>query len=67
MKKISFLLAMLASVAASAIVTVTPISTNYTVPPTVTFKVEWTNTPTAPYNSRVWVWVDFCSITGTTP
>ncbi|MDR3133555.1 MAG: hypothetical protein LBU42_05975 [Prevotellaceae bacterium] len=67
MKKILFSFAMLVSVAANATVTVTPISTNYTVPPTVTFKVEWTNTPTAPYNNRVWVWIDFCPVTGTTP
>ena len=57
---------MLASVAASATVTVTPINTEYSTQK-VTFKVEWTNSPTAPYNNRVWIWIDFCPITGTTP
>ncbi|MDR3133368.1 MAG: hypothetical protein LBU42_05015 [Prevotellaceae bacterium] len=66
MKKIFFLLAMLASVAASATVTVTPLSTDYS-ENKVTFKVEWTNTPSAPYNNRVWVWIDFYPVTGATP
>ncbi|MDR0694046.1 MAG: hypothetical protein LBF81_01930, partial [Prevotellaceae bacterium] len=64
--KIFFLFAMLASVAASAAVTVTPLSTDYAVQK-VTFKVEWTNTPTAPYNNRVWIWIDFCPVSGVTP
>ncbi|MDR3134372.1 MAG: hypothetical protein LBU42_10220, partial [Prevotellaceae bacterium] len=50
----------------SATVTVTPIRTDYS-KREVTFKVEWTNTPAAPVNNRVWVWVDFCTVTGTTP
>ncbi|MDR2358980.1 MAG: hypothetical protein LBD87_04155, partial [Prevotellaceae bacterium] len=33
----------------------------------VTFSVSWTNSPTAPYNNRVWVWVDLCPVTGTSP
>ena len=61
-----FFFAMLASVAASATVMVTPISTDYTVQ-MVTFSVSWTNSPTAPYNNRVWIWIDFCPVTGTTP
>ncbi|MDR3134211.1 MAG: hypothetical protein LBU42_09395 [Prevotellaceae bacterium] len=63
--KLFFLLAMLIGVAASATVTVTPLSTDYSTNK-VTFKVEWTNTPSAPYNNRVWVWIDFCPVTGTT-
>ncbi|MDR3134003.1 MAG: hypothetical protein LBU42_08310 [Prevotellaceae bacterium] len=66
MTKIFFPLAMLISVAASATVKVTPLSTDYSTNK-VTFKVEWTNTPSAPYNNRVWVWIDFCPVTGTTP
>ena len=66
MKTILFFLAILASVVASATVKVTPISTDYA-SQKVTFKVEWTNSPNAPYNNRVWVWIDFCPITGTTP
>ncbi|MDR3133549.1 MAG: hypothetical protein LBU42_05940 [Prevotellaceae bacterium] len=66
MKNIFFLFAMLASVAASATIKVTPLSTDYS-ENKVTFKVEWTSTPTAPYNNRVWVWVDFCPVTGATP
>ncbi|MDR2359604.1 MAG: hypothetical protein LBD87_07405, partial [Prevotellaceae bacterium] len=61
MKKLSFLSAMLASVAASATVTVTPLSTDYAAKK-VTFSVSWTNSPTAPYNNRVWVWVDLCPV-----
>ena len=66
MKKNLFLFAMLASVAASATVTITPISTDYAAKK-VTFKVAWTNSPTAPYNNRVWVWVDLCPVSGVTP
>jgi uncharacterized protein (TIGR02145 family) len=66
MKKTFFFFAMLASVAASATVTVTPISTDYA-EKQVTFKVAWTNTPSAPNNNRVWIWIDFCPVTGTQP
>jgi hypothetical protein len=65
MKKNLFFFAMLASLAASATVTVTPISTDYP-NKKITFKVAWSGTAT-PYDNRVWVWVDFCPITGTTP
>jgi uncharacterized protein (TIGR02145 family) len=61
-----FFFAMLISVAAGATVKVTPLATDYSIQK-VTFKVEWTNLPTAPHNNRVWVWIDFCPITGTTP
>ena len=63
MKKIFFLFALLASMTASATVTVTPLSVDYAIQ-NVTFSVSWTGTP---YNNRVWVWIDFCSITGTSP
>ena len=67
MKTILLFFALLASIAANAAVKVTPLSANYSaVPPTVTFKVEWQNT-TIPYNNRVWVWVDYCPVTSTTP
>jgi uncharacterized protein (TIGR02145 family) len=66
MKKIFFLFAMLASVAVSATVTITPISTDYSTKK-ITFKVEWTNTPIAPYNNRVWIWIDFCPVNGVAP
>jgi hypothetical protein len=58
--------AMLASIAASATVTVTPLSTDYDAKK-VTFKVEWTNAPIAPCNNRVWIWIDFCPVSGVTP
>jgi hypothetical protein len=63
MKKIFFFFAMLASIAASATVTITPLSTDYA-NNKVTFRVSWTGTP---YNNRVWVWVDLCPVTGTSP
>ena len=66
MKKIIFLFVLLASMTASATVTVTPLGVDYATQK-VTFKVEWTNSPIAPYNNRVWIWIDFCPITGTTP
>ncbi|MDR0694196.1 MAG: hypothetical protein LBF81_02715 [Prevotellaceae bacterium] len=66
MKKFFFLFAMLTSVAASATVTVTPLSTDYATKK-VTFSVSWTNTPAAPYNNRVWIWIDFCPVNGVTP
>ena len=65
MKKHLFLFVMLASITANAAVTVTPLSVNYSaVSPTVTFKVKWTGTAA---NNRVWVWVDYCSVAGTSP
>jgi uncharacterized protein (TIGR02145 family) len=66
MKQFFFLFTMLASIATSATVKVTPLSTDYT-NKKVTFKVEWTNTPQAPYLNRVWIWIDFCPVTSTIP
>jgi hypothetical protein len=66
MRTTFFLFAMLANVVANAAVTVTPLSTDYATKK-VTFKVAWTNSPTAPYNNRVWIWIDFCPISGVTP
>ncbi|MDR0693785.1 MAG: hypothetical protein LBF81_00600, partial [Prevotellaceae bacterium] len=63
MRTKSFFFAMLVSVAASATVTVTPVSTDYAAKK-VTFKVAWTNSPSAPYNNRVWIWIDFCPVKG---
>ena len=65
MKKILFFLALFAGITASAAVKVTPLNANYSTQE-VTFKVEWQNT-SVPYNNRVWVWIDFCPVTGTTP
>jgi hypothetical protein len=62
MKKILSLFALLASITASATVTVTPLSVDYSAKK-VTFSVSWTGTP---YNNRVWVWVDLCPIAGIT-
>ena len=62
MKTKLFIFAMLASVASSATVTVTPLSTDYAAKK-VTFKVAWTTA----VNNRIWVWVDFCSVPGTSP
>jgi uncharacterized protein (TIGR02145 family) len=62
MKKLSFLLSMLASIATSASVTITPISTDFTAQK-VTFKVVYANAA----NNRVWVWIDLCPVSGVTP
>ncbi|MDR2801632.1 MAG: hypothetical protein LBB31_00255, partial [Prevotellaceae bacterium] len=45
-------------------VNITPISADF-VNQTVTFGVSWTGT-TTPANS-VWVWIDYCPISGVTP
>ena len=63
MKKILFFFALLASIAANAAVTVTPLDVNYGTK-TVTFRVAWSGTAA---NNRVWVWVDLCPVTGTSP
>ncbi|MDR0694322.1 MAG: hypothetical protein LBF81_03365, partial [Prevotellaceae bacterium] len=60
-----FFFTMLASITASAAVKITPLATNYSTKE-VTFKVEWQNA-SVPYNNRVWVWIDFCPVSGTTP
>ncbi|MDR3132895.1 MAG: hypothetical protein LBU42_02595 [Prevotellaceae bacterium] len=67
MKKIffSFLLFLLWGVGGLfAQATVTPLGADYD-RQEVKFRVAW-NAATAA-NNRVWVWVDFCSVTGTTP
>ncbi|MDR1405915.1 MAG: hypothetical protein LBI89_01755, partial [Prevotellaceae bacterium] len=63
MEKSLFLFAMLASITASAKVTVTPVSTDYA-GKKVTFRVAW---DAAPYNNKVWVWVDLCPVAGVSP
>ena len=63
MKKILFFFALLASIAANAAVTVTPLNVNYGTK-TVTFRVTWSGTAA---NNRVWVWVDLCPVAGTSP
>ncbi|MDR0581435.1 MAG: hypothetical protein LBG31_00560, partial [Prevotellaceae bacterium] len=63
MKKVFFLFILLASIKASATVTVTPLGVNYGTK-TVTFHVSWTDTPV---DNRVWIWVDFCPVSGTSP
>ena len=63
MRTTFFFFAMLASMAASATVTVTPLSTNYSTQK-ITFRVSWTGSAA---NNRVWVWVDLCPIAGTSP
>ncbi|MDR0695141.1 MAG: hypothetical protein LBF81_07580 [Prevotellaceae bacterium] len=62
MKKIIFFFALLASMTASAAVTVTPLSVDYATRK-VTFSVSWTGSAA---NNRVWVWVDLCPVAGTT-
>ena len=63
MKQLFFFFAMLASVAASAAVTVTPLATDYA-GKKVTFRVAWTGNAA---NNRVWVWVNLCPVAGTSP
>jgi hypothetical protein len=62
MKKLFFLFALLASIAASASVTVTPLGVNYN-EKTVTFRVVYS----AAYNNRAWIWIDLCPVSGVTP
>ncbi|MDR1405766.1 MAG: hypothetical protein LBI89_01000, partial [Prevotellaceae bacterium] len=63
MKTILFFFALLASVTASATVTVTPISMD-NANKKVTFKVEWTGDAA---NNRVWVFIDLCPMDGVSP
>jgi hypothetical protein len=70
MKKNLFLFAMLASVVASAQtgITVTPVSATYTGTPTVQFRVSWANSSrNTTHNSKVWVFVDYRTITNNVP
>ncbi|MDR0693920.1 MAG: hypothetical protein LBF81_01290 [Prevotellaceae bacterium] len=63
MKKIFFLFAMLASVAASAQVTnIEPVNANYATK-TVSFRVWWNaGSRDATHLSKVWVWVDYIKV-----
>ena len=63
MKKIFLFFTLFASITANATVTVTPLGINYGTK-TVTFKVAWAGNAA---NNRVWVWVDLCPVTGTSP
>ncbi|MDR2358708.1 MAG: hypothetical protein LBD87_02750 [Prevotellaceae bacterium] len=63
MKRFFFLFAMFTGVTASATVTVTPIKTEYAAQK-VTFEVKWTGSAV---DNRVWVWIDFCPVSGTSP
>jgi hypothetical protein len=62
MKKICFLFTLLASITASATVTVAPLGVDYNTK-TVKFSVSWTGVAA---NNRVWVWIDLCPVAGTT-
>ncbi|MDR1405953.1 MAG: hypothetical protein LBI89_01960, partial [Prevotellaceae bacterium] len=63
MKKILFLLVMLAGVAANAQVTVVePVGADYATK-TVSFRVRWNaGTRDATHLSKVWVWVDYITV-----
>ncbi|MDR3133797.1 MAG: fibrobacter succinogenes major paralogous domain-containing protein [Prevotellaceae bacterium] len=68
MKKIFFLLTMLASVAAGAQnMQITPISATYTTSPVIKFKVEWTGARTYRHNTKVWVFVDYRKVQDNAP
>ena len=58
-----FLFALFASITSSAVVTVTPLATDYP-NKKITFRVAWSGTAA---NDRVWVWVDLCPVAGTSP
>jgi hypothetical protein len=60
-KTFFFFSALLASIAASATVTVTPLNVNYNAK-TVTFRVEYASAA----NNRAWVWIDLCPVSGVT-
>jgi hypothetical protein len=62
MKKLFFLFTMLISVAASATVTVTPLTADYNAK-TVSFRVTYANA----YGNKVWIWIDFCPVAGVKP
>jgi hypothetical protein len=60
MRTVFFIFALLASVAAGATVTVTPLSADYDAQK-VTFSVSWTGSAV---NNRTWVWIDLCPVAG---
>ncbi|MDR0694446.1 MAG: hypothetical protein LBF81_04000 [Prevotellaceae bacterium] len=68
MKKIFFLFAMFANVAASAQnMQITPISATYTSSPVIQFEVSWTGARTYRHNTKVWVFVDYRKVEDNTP
>jgi hypothetical protein len=69
MKQIFFLFAMLASISGiSQNITVESLQTNYSsATPTVKFRVAWTGARTYRHNTRVWVLVDYQTISGNAP
>jgi hypothetical protein len=68
MKKIIFLFAMLASMAASAQnVQIESISATYTASPVIKFKVSWTGARTYRHNTKVWVFVDYRKVENNAP
>jgi hypothetical protein len=70
MKKNLFFFAMLISVAASAQtgITITPVSATYTGTPTIQFSISWLNSSrTGTHNSKVWVFIDYRTITDNAP
>jgi uncharacterized protein (TIGR02145 family) len=67
MKKLFFLLATLASVAASAQshINITMLGATYTATPTVQFSASWTSIPTQAnqtHNAKIWVWIDYLKV-----
>ena len=68
MKKIFFLLALLAGITASAQnMQITPISATHTASPEIKFKVGWTGARTYRHNIKVWVFVDYRKIENNAP
>jgi hypothetical protein len=69
MKKPFFLFAMIASISGlSQNITVESLQTNYSSgTPTVKFRVAWSGARTYRHNTKVWVLVDYQTITGNTP
>ena len=68
MKKIFFLLALLASIIASAQnMQITPLSATYTASPVIQFKVGWTGARTYRHNTKVWVFVDYRKVENNAP
>ncbi|MDR0694357.1 MAG: hypothetical protein LBF81_03550 [Prevotellaceae bacterium] len=68
MKKIFFLFAMFANIAASAQnVQVETISATYTSTPNVKFRVTWTGARAYRHNTKVWVFVDYRKVENNVP
>jgi uncharacterized protein (TIGR02145 family) len=67
MKKIFFLFAMLAGIAASAQshISIQMLGATYTTSPAVKFRVSWSSVPTVTgqtHNAKIWVWIDFLKV-----